>query len=149
MIVAVGCDHAGFTLKEAVIQKIRRLGHEVKDFGTFNCDAVDYPDYSSKVAQAVSQKEADRGIIICGSGIGACIAANKFKGARAAIAHDLYSAAQGVEHDDMNILCLGARVISESAPELTEKFLNASFSNKERHLRRLNKVLAIENKNFK
>ncbi|MDR0952577.1 MAG: ribose 5-phosphate isomerase B [Elusimicrobiota bacterium] len=150
MKVAIGCDHAGFPLKDLVIKTVRDMGHEAINFGTDSADSVDYPDYAAKVAKAVETKQADRGIVLCGSGIGASIAANKFKGIRAAIAHDLYSAAQGVEHDDMNVLCLGSRVVdAKLAPQLVEAFLNAKFSNEERHLRRLNKVLAIEAENFK
>lgn len=150
MIVAIGCDHAGFPIKESVIKEAQRLGHTVLDMGTFNCDSVDYPDYAAKVAKAVASKQAHRGILICGSGIGACIAANKYKGIRASIAHDLYSAEQGVMHDDMNILCLGGRIVGELAPQLAQKFLNAAFEkDQQRHVRRLAKVLEIEKENFK
>ncbi len=150
MIVAIGCDHAGFPIKEAVIIEAQKLGNTVLDLGTFSTDSVDYPDYAAKVAEAVASKKADRGILICGSGIGACIAANKYKGIRASIAHDLYSAEQGVMHDDMNVLCLGGRVVAPIASELTEKFLKAKFEKDEaRHVRRLGKVLEIEKENFK
>lgn len=150
MKVAIGCDHAGFPVKQAVIEKVKDLGHEVLDMGTNSEQSVDYPDFAAKVAWAVKKGEAQRGIIICGSGIGACIAANKFKGIRACVAHDLYSAAQGVEHDNMNVLCLGGRIVADTAPKLAAAFLNASFESGEaRHLRRLNKVLSIEEENFK
>ncbi len=150
MIIAIGCDHAGFSIKAAVIKMAESLGHQVLDVGTFSCEPVDYPDYAAKVATAVVERQAQRGIICCGSGIGACIAANKFKGARACVAHDLYSAAQGVRHDDMNILCLGGRVVQGTAPQLAEQFLSAHFErDAERHVRRLEKVLEIEAKNFK
>lgn len=150
MKVAVGCDHAGFPVKEAVEEQVKALGHEVLDMGTYNTQSVDYPDFAAKVALSVSSGQAERGILICGSGIGACIAANKFKGIRACVAHDLYSAAQGVEHDNMNVLCLGGRVVPDTAPKLAQAFLSANFQKEEeRHVRRLNKVLSIEEKNFK
>jgi ribose 5-phosphate isomerase B len=151
MKIAIGCDHAGFPLKEAVIAAVKKLGCEVIDTGTNGPASVDYPDFASKVARAVAHGDAGRGILICGSGIGVCIAANKFKGVRASIAHDLYSAEQGVMHDNMNVLCMGARVIpADLAPKLVEAFLKASFqSGEERHVRRCNKVAAIEKENFK
>jgi len=150
MKIAIACDHAGFELKNYLLNLIRKTEHEIIDMGTNSTDAVDYPDYAQKVAVAVSQKQADRGIIICGSGIGAVITANKFKGIRAGICHDTYSAAQGVEHDDMNVLCLGARVIGQTLAEtIVKSFLNVKFSNQERHLRRLNKMKAIEDENLK
>jgi ribose 5-phosphate isomerase B len=151
MKVAIACDHAGFTAKAAVIKEAERLGHEVIDLGTDSCDPVDYPDFAEKLAEIIQNGKAARGILICGSGIGACITANKFKGIRASIAHDTYSAAQGVEHDDMNVLCLGGRVIGQNliAP-LVEKFLNAVFHiDEERHARRVYKMINIEDKNFK
>lgn len=150
MKVAIGCDHAGFPIKAAVSAEVKALGHEVLDMGTFDTVSVDYPDYACKVAESVASGAAQRGVLICGSGIGACIAANKVKGIRASIAHDLYSAAQGVMHDDMNVLCLGGRIVGEQAPKLVEAFLNAEFErNEARHVRRLNKVLEIEKENFK
>ena len=151
MKVALGCDHAGFAIKDIVKKTIEDFGAEVLDFGTFSTDSVDYPDYASKVALAVSKGEVEKGILICGSGIGVCITANKFKGARASIAHDIYSAEQGVLHDNMNILCLGARVIkAEIVPSLVKAFLDAKFqAGEERHARRCGKVLAFENQNFK
>lgn len=151
MKIALGCDHAGFAIKDLVKKTIEDFGAEVLDFGTFSSDSVDYPDYASKVALAVSKGEADKGILICGSGIGVCITANKFKGVRASIAHDEYSAEQGVLHDNMNVLCLGARVVKvEIVPSLVKAFLGAKFQeNEERHARRCGKVLAFEQQNFK
>ncbi len=145
MRIAVGCDHAGFPLKGPTTAEARRLGHEVIDLGTHGADAVDYPDFAEAVANAVARGDADRGLLICGSGVGASIAANKVSGVRAATCHDTYSAHQGVEHDDMNVLSLGARVIGEElALEIIRSFLGASFSGDERHVRRLAKVIAIE-----
>ncbi|WP_428074171.1 ribose 5-phosphate isomerase B [Candidatus Avelusimicrobium luingense] len=150
MKVALGCDHAGFALKDTVAEQIKRLGHEVLDCGTFSAQSTDYPDYAEKVAKAIANKQAQRGILICGSGVGVCIAANKVKGVRASICHDAYSAQQAVEHDGLNVLCLGARIIGPAtAEELVTRFLSATFSNGERHLRRLNKVLTLEKNNFK
>lgn len=150
MKVALGCDHAGFALKDTVAEQIKRLGHEVLDCGTFSAQSTDYPDYAEKVAKAIADKQAQRGILICGSGVGVCIAANKVKGIRASICHDAYSAQQAVEHDGLNVLCLGARIIGPAtAEELVTRFLSATFSNGERHLRRLNKVLTLEKNNFK
>ncbi|ACC98669.1 Ribose-5-phosphate isomerase [Elusimicrobium minutum Pei191] len=150
MKIALASDHAGFSLRETVINKIKDLGHEVIDFGTFECSSVDFSDFAVKGAQAVVSKQAEKGVFICGSGVGMCISANKVKGTRASVAHDTYSAAQGVEHEDMNILCLGARVIGPSiAEEIVEKFLNAKFQGLERQVRRLNKIIDIENNNFK
>ncbi len=151
MKVAIGCDHGGFSLKQAVIDKIKALGFEVLDFGTNSVESVDYPDYAVQVAKAILSGQAERGILICGSGVGVCITANKFKGIYASVAHDVYTAAQGVTHDNMNILCLGGRVISQDqAAKLTEAFLTATSKGQEdRHLRRINKVLEVERKNFK
>ena len=151
MKVALGCDHAGFAIKDIVKKTIEDFGAEVLDFGTFSSDSVDYPDFAAKVALAVSKGEAQKGILICGSGIGVCITANKFKGVRASIAHDEYSAEQGVLHDNMNVLCLGARVVkAEIAPSLVKAFLGAEFqAGEERHARRCGKVLDIEKQNFK
>jgi len=145
MRVAVGCDHAGFPLKADVIAAIRALGHEVHDLGTHDDEAVDYPDIAEAVGRAVTAGEAERGVIACGSGVGAAIAANKLPGIRAATCHDTFSARQGVEDDDMNVLSLGARVIGpQLARELVRAFLDARFSGAERHVRRLNKVRALE-----
>ena len=151
MKVAIGCDHGGFPLKQAVIDKIKQLGFEVLDFGTNSAESVDYPDFAIKVANAILSGQAERGILICGSGVGVCITANKFKGIYASVAHDVYTAAQGVTHDNMNILCLGGRVISSSqAASLTEAFLTATAKGQEdRHLRRIKKVLEVESRNFK
>lgn len=150
MKIAIGCDHAGFPLKETVLQTVKRLGHEVTDCGTFSCERADYPDYADKVAQLVAAGQAQRGILICGSGVGVCVAANKTKGVRACVCHDAYSARQAVEHDALNVLCLGARIIGAAiAEELTERFLSASFQTGTRHEDRLNKVKTIENLNFK
>ena len=143
--VALGADHGGFALKNELVTQLSQL-HDILDLGAHTFDQTDdYPDFSEAVARAVSSGKAQRGIIICGSGVGACIAANKVHGARACLCHDTYSAHQGVEHDDMNILCLGARIVgSELAKELVTAFLNARFSGEERHRRRLDKLLAIE-----
>ena len=147
---ALGCDHAGFALKDTVIRQVRKLGHEVLDMGTFSQERADYPDYADKVAKAVACGQAQRGILICGSGVGVCIAANKTKGVRASICHDAYTAQQAVEHDALNVLCLGARIIGPAlAEELVTRFLSADFSNGERHQKRLAKVADIENTNFK
>lgn len=145
MNVAIGSDHAGFALKEVLKKNLLDEGKTVIDFGTYDEAPVDYPDYARKVAEALVNNQCEKGIILCGSGVGASIAANKIKGARAAICHDTYSAHQGVEHDDMNILVLGARIIGASlAQELVKAFLAARFSNEERHVRRLNKILKLE-----
>jgi ribose 5-phosphate isomerase B len=145
MLIAIGADHGGFHLKTAIIDFLRKSGHQIDDFGTHSDAPVDYPDYSSAVAQAVLSGKVERGILICGSGVGASIAANKFPGIRAAICHDTFSAHQGVEDDDMNILCLGARVIGpELAKEIVRVFLSASFTGAERHCRRLTKIEEIE-----
>ncbi|HEY4690043.1 MAG TPA: ribose 5-phosphate isomerase B [Anaerolineae bacterium] len=146
MRIAIGADHGGFALKTELAAWLIKAGHEVLDVGADAYDATDdYTDFAQRVAEAVASKQAARGVIVCGSGVGACIAANKFKGVRAALCHDTYSAHQGVEHDDMNVLCLGARVIGvELAREVLAAFVNAKFSGEERFVRRLNKVLAIE-----
>lgn len=145
MRVAVAADHAGFLLKAGVAELLAELRHEVEDFGTYSTDPVDYPDFARKVAVSVSSGECERGILVCGSGVGASIAANKVPGVRASLCHDVFSARQGVEDDDMNVLCLGARVIGPSlAVELIKAFLAAEFSQAERHRRRLQKVKAIE-----
>ncbi len=148
--VALGADHGGFSLKTELIPWLQGQGYEILDKGAHTLDlADDYPDFSQAVAQAVASGEAQRGILVCGSGVGACIVANKIPGIRAGLCHDTYSARQGVEHDDMNILCLGARVIGvELAKELITVFLMANFSGEERHRRRLGKVLTIESNNI-
>ncbi len=145
MRLVIGSDHAGYELKQQLFQDLRALGHEVVDVGTHSTAPVDYPDYAEKVAAEVTAGRADRGVLICGSGVGACVAANKIPGIRAAICHDGYSAHQGVEHDDMNVLVLGSRVIgAELAKDLVRDYLRANFSGEERHVRRLAKVRAIE-----
>ena len=145
MKIAIGADHGGFLLKAELVTHLTRSGQSPLDLGTFSIEAVDYPDYARAVAMAVRGYKADRGILICGSGVGASVAANKFPGIRAAVCHDTFSARQGVEDDNMNVLCLGARVIgSELAKELVRTFLDATFSNAERHVRRLAKVDDIE-----
>ena len=145
MRTVIGSDHAGFELKTSLAKFLRGLGDDVLDVGTTNTDPVDYPDFAEAVGKAVLDGRADRGVLICGSGIGASVAANKMKGIRAGLCHDTYSAHQGVEHDDMNVLVLGARVIGPAmAEELVRAFAGAKFTNEERHLRRLNKVKAIE-----
>jgi ribose 5-phosphate isomerase B len=145
MKIAVGVDHGGFPLKQTIIDHLGRLGHEVLDLGTHSTASVDYPDYAAAVGRAVVGGQADRGIVVCGSGVGACVAANKLDGVRACLCHDTYSAHQGVEHDDMNVLCLGARIIGPAlAEELVAAFLSAQFVQDERFVRRLNKVIALE-----
>jgi len=148
MIVALGSDHGGFVLKAPIIDAIRAAGHEVLDCGAFEMEpGDDYPDFAARVAQAVSDGRAERGVLICGSGVGASIAANKFIGIRSALCHDTFSAHQGVEDDSMNVLTLGARVIGPSlAAELVTTFLRAEFSGAERHKRRLEKVNALDKK---
>ena len=146
MRIAVGADHAGFPLKERMIDTIRSAGHQVVDCGAEKLvPGDDYPDYAERVAESIRGGKADRGVLICGSGVGASVAANKFTGIRAALCHDTFSAHQGVEDDSMNILCLGARVVGPSlAEELVIAFLRARFSEAERHQRRLAKVIGFE-----
>ncbi len=147
MRVAVGCDHAGFPLKADVIQAVRNAGHEPVDLGAFSTESVDYPDYVEKVGRAVLDGDAERGILLCGSGVGACIAANKMDGIYAGLCHNVYSASQGVEHDAMNVLCLGARIIGPAlVPGLVKAFLDAQFSSEERHRRRVGKVRSLESR---
>lgn len=145
MRIAVACDHAGFPLKDEVMRVITDTGNQPLNLGTDNTDPVDYPDYATKLAQAILDGKAERGVLICGSGIGACIAANKIPGIYAGLCHDVYSAGQSVEHDDMNVLCLGARIIGPAlVPELVRAFLNARFSTDERHQRRVGKIRQLE-----
>jgi ribose 5-phosphate isomerase B len=145
MIVAFGCDHAGFPLKRTVIEAIRKAGHEPLDLGTDSETPVDYPDYAEAVGRAIQRGDARRGVLVCGSGVGAAIAASKLRGIRAGVCHDTYSAHQSVEHDDANVLSLGARVIGEAlAADLVGSFLRAEFSGAERHVRRLKKIEALE-----
>jgi len=149
MKVAVGCDHAGFPLKEVVIESIKELGYEVLDVGTYSTDSVDFPDFAKKVGEKIQSGDAERGILICGSGIGACIAANKMKGIYASICHDTYSAAQGVMHDAMNVLCMGGRVIGpELVKVLVPAFLGAEYlgdkAGGDRLARRVEKIKKME-----
>lgn len=145
MRIAIGADHAGFPLKAPLLAELRRLGHEVIDKGTFDELPVDYPDVAEAVGRCVASGDAERGIVLCGSGVGASVAASKIPGVRAAVCHDAYSAHQGVEHDDLNVLTLGARVIGpELALELVRAFVGARFSGEARHQRRLDKIHAIE-----
>jgi len=147
MRIAIGADHAGFTLKEDLVTQLRKLGYDVLDLGTHSVEAVDYPDFAEAVGKAVIEGKAERGVLICGSGVGASVAVNKIPGIRAAVCHDTYSAHQGVEHDNMNVLVLGSRVIGiELAHELVRAFLGAQFSGEERHVRRLAKVASIESR---
>jgi RpiB/LacA/LacB family sugar-phosphate isomerase len=145
MLIALGADHAGFEMKRELAVHLGMAGHDVLDVGTHSSEPVDYPDIADAVAQAVRARQADRGILVCGSGAGAAIAACKVPGIRAAVCHDAYSARQAVEHDAMNVLCLGSRVIGPAlARALTDAFLSAAFSGDERHVRRLAKISAIE-----
>lgn len=143
--IAIGSDHAGFLLKEILLNLIRKWGYEVQDYGTHSIDPVDYPDSVRVVCEAMRKGECSEGIILCGSGVGACVVANKFPGIRAALCHDTYSAHQSREHDDCNVLCMGPRVIGDKlAQEITQVWLKAQFTGEDRHLRRLNKLKAIE-----
>ena len=146
MKIAIAADHGGFPLKQAVLELAKQLGHQASDLGAHQLDPQDdYPDFARYVAQAIQHGQAERGIILCGSGVGASVAANKHAGVRAAVCHDAYSAHQGVEHDDLNVLCLGARVIGDQlAGELVKAFLSAHFSGEPRHRRRLEKVAGLE-----
>jgi len=150
MRVAVAADHGGFPLKEAVIDTLKQLGHTPIDLGTNSTESVDYPDFAEIAGKAIVQREAERAVAICGSGVGVCIAGNKINGVYACLCHDTYSAAQGVEHDHMNMLCLGARVIGdELAKKIVEAFISAEPSDEPRHLRRVGKTLLIEEKEMK
>jgi len=143
--VAVGADHAGYRYKTALAEQLREMDHDVVDLGTDSDDPVDYPDFARAVAEAVAGERADRGILVCGSAVGVTVTANKVPGVRAATCHDSYSARQGVEHDDMNVLCLGERVIGiELARDIVRSFLGARFSGAERHRRRLAKLREVE-----
>jgi ribose 5-phosphate isomerase B len=151
MKIAIACDHAGFPLKSLAIEAIRQNGHVPLDLGTDSDQPVDYPDFAEKVGRCIQNGEAERGILLCGSGVGACIAANKMHGIFACLCNESYSAHQGVEHDDMNVLCIGARVIGpEPAREIIASFLNARFigndAGQERHARRVKKVRILEGK---
>jgi ribose 5-phosphate isomerase B len=144
--IVVAADHGGYELKTKIIKWLEEMGHNVDDAGNKNYDPKDdYPDFAIKAAEKISRREAEKGIIVCGSGVGACITANKIKGVRASICHDIYSAHQGVEHDDMNVLCLGARIIGENlAKELVQAFVKAKYVSEERFERRLNKIKLLE-----
>ncbi len=146
MKIAIGADHGGFELKQYLVELLKKNNYDILDEGNHTFDSNDdYPDFAKKVAETVAAGRAERGIILCGSGVGACVTANKFKGIRACLCHDTYSAHQGVEHDAMNILCLGARIIgTELAKELVFSFLNAKFINEERFMRRLEKINKID-----
>jgi ribose 5-phosphate isomerase B len=145
MRIVIGADHAGFPLKQELITYLTEAGHTIVDVGTDSTDPVDYPDYAAAVARAVVAGEGERGIVVCGSGAGASIAANKITGARSAVVHDHYTAHQSVEHDDMNVLALGARVIGvTTAMELVDAYLGARFTGEERHARRLRKVVELD-----
>ena len=148
MKIAIGADHGGYPLNERVIDELRGAGHELIDFGTHDSTPVDYPDYAKQVGEAVQNGSAEIGILICGSGVGAAVAANKIRGIRAALCGDTYSGRQSREHDDCNVLCLGARVVGvELALEIVRAFVAARFTGEERHVRRLAKVAAIEAEN--
>ena len=146
MIVAVGADHAGFALKVELVGWLKEAGHQVNDLGAFNLDPDDdYPDFAVAVANSVSSGQAERGIVVCGSGVGACITANKVKGIRACLCHDTYSARQGVEHDDMNVICIGGRIIGiELAKAVLQAYLRAGFIPEPRFQRRLEKIMKVE-----
>ncbi len=147
MRVAIGSDHAGYQLKSELARELDSAGHAVTDLGTHGREAVDYPDYAQAVAEAVAHGEADRGVLVCGSGVGVGVAANKIPGIRAGVCHDTYSAHQAVEHDDINVLCLGERVIGSAlAREVLHSFMQARFAGEARHVQRLEKLAAIERK---
>jgi ribose 5-phosphate isomerase B len=148
MRIAVAADHAGYPLKQLVVDDLRASGHEIADLGTFDTSQPDdYPDFAELACEAVRSGKAERAVVICGSGVGVAVAANKFPGIRAGVCHDTYSGHQGVEHDDMNVLCVGARIVGpELAREIVRAFVGATFTGEERHVRRLNKVKAIEAK---
>jgi ribose 5-phosphate isomerase B len=149
MRIVFGSDHAGFELKERLVVYLRDQGYQIVDVGTSNTEPVDYPDFAEAVGRAVLAGRADRGVLICGSGVGAAVAANKLPGIRAGLCHDTYSAHQGVEHDAMNVLVLGGRVIGlELARELVRAYLGAEFTGEERHRRRLDKITKLENYRF-
>ena len=147
MKVAVASDHGGYPLKQTVIDTLNVLGHDAIDYGTDSTQSVDYPDFAEKAGMALVEGDADRAVVLCGSGVGACIAGNKIKGVYASVCHNTYMAAQGVEHDQMNMLCLGARVIGpEMVVQIVQAFMSAEPSGEERHLRRVGKIRAIERK---
>ncbi len=145
MRLAVGADHAGYPLKTEVLRFLEKDGHDILDLGTDSTEPVDFPDYARMVGQAVQEGKAERGILVCGSGVGACVAANKLRGIRAALCHDTYTAHQGVEHDDVNVLCLGGRVVGSAlAFDILKTWLAARFSGDERHKRRVDKIVELE-----
>jgi ribose 5-phosphate isomerase B len=145
MRVAVAADHAGYPLKQAIVDELEKLGVQASDLGAFDMTPSDFPDYAALVGHAIQKGEADRGILLCGSGVGVCIAANKMHGVRAALTHDTYSAHQGVEHDGMNVMCLGSRIIGEAlARELVQSFVRAEFQQEARFLRRVGKINQLE-----
>ncbi len=146
MRIAIAADHAGFTIKDDVINTIQSLGHDIVDLGTYNQEPVDYPDYAAKVGKAIQDRQVDRGVLICGSGVGVCVAANKIKGVYACVCHDTYSAHQGVEHDNMNVLCIGSRIVGiELVKDIITSFLAAKFIGEGRFLRRVEKIYKLEN----
>lgn len=143
--VVVGADHRGFELKDALAAALRDDGHEVSDIGTNSAESVDYPDIAVKLGAEIQEGRAERGILVCGSGVGACIAVNKLRGIRAGLTHDTYSAHQGVEHDDMNVLCLGSRVVGDAlALEIVREFIGATYIGRDQYARRLKKVEALD-----
>lgn len=145
MRIAIAADHAGFLIKDDVINLVQALGHDVIDLGTYNQEPVDYPDFALKLGKMILEQKAERGVLICGSGVGACIAVNKIKGVYGCVCHDTYSAHQGVEHDNMNVLCIGSRILGiEMVKEIVKVFLSAEFQTEERFVRRFEKVRAIE-----
>lgn len=146
MIIAVGADHAGYALKGEIVGWLKEEGHQVKDLGAFDLDPEDdYPDFALAVSSSVSSGQVERGIVVCGSGVGACVTANKVKGIRACLCHDTYSARQGVEHDDMNVICIGGRIIGiELAKLVLQAFLSADFMPEPRFKRRLDKIMQVE-----
>jgi ribose 5-phosphate isomerase B len=148
--IAVAADHAGFPLKALVLQFLLSAGHEVIDLGTHSSDPVDYPDYARAIAESILSGQSTEGILLCGSGVGACVVANKFPGIRAGLCHDTYSAHQSREHDDCNVLCMGPRIIGDKlALEIVRTWIDAKFTGEERHVKRLDKLKAIERKLYK
>lgn len=150
MRVAIGSDHAGYVMKERLVEQLREAGHEVTDVGTHSTESADYPDSAVAVGKAILDDQVDRGIVVCGTGAGAAIAANKLKGIRAAQASDIYTAHQAVEHDDANVLALGGKIVGEVlAWEMVDAFLNAKFTGEERHVRRVQKIEQIESGSYR
>ena len=150
MKIAIASDHAGFKYKTVIVKEFREQGYDIIDLGTTSESPTDYPDHAETIALSILKGESGRGILICGSGVGVAVAANKFKGIRAGVCHDTYSAHQSVEHDDVNVLCIGERVIGiELAREIISAFIKAHYSNEPRHQKRLKKIFAIEEKNMK